>query len=98
MMATASADWSGYAYGIYGNMYGSQRLADNFGGKAEEMGIMRRSLDDVSTTYISYAALTADTVPCSTAGDSYYSCGTTDPANAYTTSCTDITLCARDTS
>ena len=66
------------------------------GSKAEVNGsgmmTKRRVLADDTTTYISYDALTADSVPCDTSGASYYDC-TTDTANAYTTSCTTITTC-----
>lgn len=61
------------------------------------MQVVRRQLDSTSG-YISYGALTADAVPCSTAGASYYDCTSSSAANPYTRSCTTITLCARDTS
>jgi hypothetical protein len=49
-------------------------------------------------TYISYAALRANSVPCSKRGSSYYNCRSTSQANPYQRSCTTITRCARSTS
>ena len=49
------------------------------------------------STYISYGALIANSVPCSNAGASYYCCAASGPANPYTRSCTFITACARIT-
>lgn len=49
-------------------------------------------------TYISYAALRANSVPCTKSGSSYYNCRSTTQANPYKRSCTQITRCARDTS
>ena len=66
-------------------------------GEFNGMGMMmakRRVLADENTTYISYDALTADSVPCDTSGASYYDC-TAEAANVYTTSCTVITTCDR---
>lgn len=48
--------------------------------------------------YISYDALRRDSVPCSTAGRSYYNCGGSGPANPYNRGCSRITHCYRDTS
>ena len=49
------------------------------------------------STYISYGALIANSVPCSNAGASYYGCAASGAANPYTRSCTFITACARIT-
>ncbi|MCO5594244.1 hypothetical protein L7F22_048271 [Adiantum nelumboides] len=95
--ATAGATWAGSAgRGSYSNMYGTSARA-YYGGDITS-DAARRVLGDTTTAYISYAALTADAVPCSTAGASYYDCAASDAANPYTRSCTTITLCARDTS
>lgn len=51
-----------------------------------------------SRTYISYAALRANSVPCTKSGSSYYNCKSTTQANPYKRSCTQITRCARSTS
>eukprot|EP00250_Pteridium_aquilinum_P001174 c11384_g1_i1 orf=303-638(+) len=51
-----------------------------------------------TTTYISYGALSANRVPCSQAGRSYYNCYGSGAANPYTRGCSKITKCLRDTS
>ncbi|XP_073286289.1 rapid alkalinization factor-like [Primulina huaijiensis] len=46
-----------------------------------------------TTKYISYAALQANSVPCSRRGASYYNCRPGAQANPYTRSCTAATRC-----
>ncbi|KAL2344060.1 hypothetical protein Fmac_005345 [Flemingia macrophylla] len=48
--------------------------------------------------YISYAALSANNVPCGRHGRSYYNCQARGRANPYSRGCSAITHCARDTS
>ncbi|CAN6200231.1 unnamed protein product [Urochloa humidicola] len=65
--------------------------------------IGRRRLDDLNGTspdgnatttgYISYLALTRDSVPCSQRGASYYNCQPGAEANPYTRGCSAITQC-----
>lgn len=45
--------------------------------------------------YISYGALSKDTVPCNHRGNSYYNCGSVGQANPYSRGCSVITQCAR---
>uniref|UniRef100_A0ACD5YFN1 Uncharacterized protein n=1 Tax=Avena sativa TaxID=4498 RepID=A0ACD5YFN1_AVESA len=45
------------------------------------------------TQYISYAALTRDSVPCSVSGASYYNCEPGADANPYSRGCSAITQC-----
>ncbi|KAH7291700.1 hypothetical protein KP509_29G029300 [Ceratopteris richardii] len=59
--------------------------------------VSRRILAGTSG-YISYGALSANRVPCSTAGRSYYNCRGSGAINPYTRGCGRITKCARDTS
>ncbi|KAK1388880.1 hypothetical protein POM88_017058 [Heracleum sosnowskyi] len=60
----------------------------------EEMMISRRMLSQGSQ-YISYSALSKDSVPCDYRGHSYYNCGSAGQANPYSRSCSVITQCAR---
>lgn len=57
--------------------------------------ISRRTLGQ-GDQYISYAALSKDSIPCNRRGSSYYSnCAHSQQANPYTRGCTAITQCAR---
>ncbi|KAH7295400.1 hypothetical protein KP509_27G044800 [Ceratopteris richardii] len=97
-VAAAAGAWPGYASGTYVDAYSAAAgAAYQSAGKISDVEDTRRSLA-TTTTYISYAALSANSVPCSTAGVSYYSCASSGAVNPYTRSCTTITLCARDTS
>lgn len=55
--------------------------------------IHRRIL--ATTSYISYAALNKNRVPCSRRGASYYNCRPGAQANPYTRGCSAITRCSR---
>ncbi|KAL6968484.1 hypothetical protein U1Q18_034286 [Sarracenia purpurea var. burkii] len=56
-----------------------------------ESEVSRRIL--ATTKYISYAALQADSVPCSQRGASYYNCKAGAQANPYSRGCSAITRC-----
>lgn len=45
--------------------------------------------------YISYGAMSKDSVPCDYRGVSYYNCGSSGQANPYSRGCSVITHCAR---
>lgn len=60
---------------------------------AMESGMSRRVLGQ--TKYISYAALSANRIPCSARGSSYYNCYRQQKMNPYTRGCSVITHCAR---
>ncbi|XP_062160622.1 protein RALF-like 19 [Alnus glutinosa] len=47
--------------------------------------------------FISYAALRANSIPCSRRGQSYYNCKKREQANPYRRGCSRITHCARIT-
>lgn len=47
------------------------------------------------SNHISYGALTANKVPCSNRGQSYYNCGASGKANPYQRGCSAATRCAR---
>ncbi|XVF66225.1 hypothetical protein PTKIN_Ptkin10aG0018500 [Pterospermum kingtungense] len=55
--------------------------------------ISRRIL--ATTRYISYGALSRNTVPCSRRGASYYNCRPGAQANPYSRGCSKITRCRR---
>ncbi|MCO5593504.1 hypothetical protein L7F22_047518 [Adiantum nelumboides] len=59
---------------------------------------MSRRILAGTANYISYSSLSANRVPCSTAGRSYYNCRGSGAANPYTRGCSKITKCQRDTS
>lgn len=67
-------------------------MDDAAGGEFDmESGSNRRIL--ATTSYISYGALSSNTVPCSVRGASYYNCQTGAQANPYTRGCSTITQC-----
>ncbi|GFP78621.1 protein ralf-like 19 [Phtheirospermum japonicum] len=47
--------------------------------------------------YISYGAMSRNTVPCNQRGQSYYNCNSHQKANPYNRGCTKATKCARST-
>lgn len=47
------------------------------------------------SNHISYGALSANKVPCSNRGQSYYNCGAPGRANPYKRGCSAATRCAR---
>lgn len=53
----------------------------------------RRNLGQAD--YISYAALSKNSVPCNKRGQSYYNCQQPGKANPYRRGCTAVTQCAR---
>ncbi|KAL5220376.1 hypothetical protein ABZP36_025089 [Zizania latifolia] len=66
-------------------------------GEAATGEALRRSLARKPTNrYISYAALSADKVPCNKRGSSYYTnCASQKAANPYHRGCSAITRCSR---
>ncbi|XP_043721675.1 protein RALF-like 33 [Telopea speciosissima] len=68
-------------------------IAECFSGNEFEMDteINRRIL--ATSSYISYAALKRNSVPCSKRGASYYNCKSGAQANPYSRGCSTITRC-----
>lgn len=65
----------------------------------ESSNTARRILQDENNTkYVSYAALSADSIPCNIRGASYYNCNSDQKINPYRRGCTQITRCARTNS
>jgi hypothetical protein len=51
------------------------------------------AISSLATGFISYRALSADNVPCSVMGASYYNCRPGAEANPYQRGCSAITMC-----
>jgi hypothetical protein len=98
MMITMARAQETVTYNWDGSAWTATTTTDNstsiYGGVESDT-----SATPATTTYISYGALMANSVPCSTAGASYYGCASSSsgPANPYSRSCTFITACARVT-
>ncbi|CAL5071232.1 unnamed protein product [Urochloa decumbens] len=82
-----------------GGVAGRRRLDDNgtspYAANATNAdGNSTSAADNATTTgYISYLALSRDSVPCSQHGASYYNCQPGAEANPYTRGCSAITQC-----
>lgn len=57
-----------------------------------------RRILQAEDSYISYAALSADSIPCNVRGASYYDCSSHLEINPYRRGCSEITRCARTNS
>ncbi|XP_073060249.1 rapid alkalinization factor-like [Primulina eburnea] len=90
--AEASSDFSLIPISKPENCRGSIAECMAEGGEFEmDSEVNRRIL--ATTKYISYAALQANSVPCSRRGASYYNCRPGAQANPYSRSCTAATRC-----
>ncbi|XP_051212229.1 uncharacterized protein [Lolium perenne] len=69
---------------------GSRRWLQEMGAVAPAEG---PAAADSGLGYISYGALSANTVPCSERGLSYYNCQPGGEVNPYTRGCSAIALC-----
>ncbi|XP_022749035.1 protein RALF-like 33 [Durio zibethinus] len=72
-------------------MLGEEQSSDFDAEFAMGSEISRRIL--ATTRYISYGALSRNTVPCSRRGASYYNCQPGAQANPYSRGCSRITRC-----
>ena len=72
-------------FGLGGVIGGRRRLDDLNGTSADA--------NSTATGYISYLALSRDSVPCSQRGASYYNCRPGAEANPYSRGCSAITQC-----
>ncbi|KAM0883073.1 hypothetical protein ACQ4PT_031870 [Festuca glaucescens] len=71
---------------------GSRRWLQEMGAVAPAEGPSAAD-SSLGMGYISYGALSANTVPCSERGQSYYNCQPGADANPYTRGCSAIALC-----
>lgn len=72
-------------------------VGDCIGEDAELLMDSHHSRHLAQHKYISYAALRANSIPCSRRGHSYYNCQKRQQANPYRRGCSRITHCARIT-
>ena len=77
-----------------GGMFGGRRRLDDDNATSIDDG-NATSIDAAVTWagFISYAALSRDSVPCSLPGASYYNCRPGAEANPYSRDCSAITQC-----
>ncbi|CAL5084638.1 unnamed protein product [Urochloa decumbens] len=77
-----------------GGVTGRRRLDDLNGTSPDAANATSADGNSTTTTgYISYLALSRDSVPCSQRGASYYNCQPGAEANPYTRGCSAITQC-----
>ncbi|CAN6185870.1 unnamed protein product [Urochloa humidicola] len=75
-----------------GGAIGRRRL-DDLNGTSPDAANATSADGNSTTGYISYMALSRDSVPCSQRGASYYNCQPGAEANPYTRGCSAITQC-----
>jgi hypothetical protein len=77
-----------------GGVFGGRRRLDDANATSIDDG-NATSIDAVmgASGFISYAALSRDSVPCSQRGASYYNCRPGAEANPYSRGCSAITQC-----
>ncbi|XP_062190649.1 protein RALF-like 22 [Phragmites australis] len=71
----------------------SRRRLDDHNGTSTDANATSTDANATSAGYISYLALSADRVPCTQRGASYYNCQPGAEANPYTRGCSAITQC-----
>ncbi|RLN35895.1 protein RALF-like 33 [Panicum miliaceum] len=82
-----------------GGVIGGRRRLDDLNGTSPDANATSADANSTSTDnatamgYISYLALSRDSVPCSQRGASYYNCQPGAEANPYTRGCSAITQC-----
>ncbi|KAF7137873.1 hypothetical protein RHSIM_Rhsim07G0187600 [Rhododendron simsii] len=81
--------WGAARSGCRGTI--AECLADGDGEFDLDSEVSRRIL--ATNKYISYGALSRNTVPCSRRGASYYNCRAGAQANPYSRGCSTITRC-----
>ncbi|XP_019230334.1 PREDICTED: rapid alkalinization factor 23-like [Nicotiana attenuata] len=83
---------------ISSHKYGNTNFGHDFGDHAIAISSRGRRILQAEDGYISYAALSADTIPCNVRGASYYDCSSHVEINPYRRGCSEITRCARSNS
>ena len=76
-----------------GGVIGGRRRLDDLNGTSPDANATSADGNSTSTGYISYLALSRDSVPCSQRGASYYNCRPGAEANPYSRGCSAITQC-----
>ena len=76
-----------------GGVIGGRRRLDDLNGTSRDANATSADGNSASTGYISYLALSRDSVPCSQRGASYYNCRPGAEANPYSRGCSAITQC-----
>ncbi|KAG2647447.1 protein RALF-like 22 [Panicum virgatum] len=76
-----------------GGVIGGRRRLEDLNGTSPDANATSADGNSTSTGYISYLALSRDSVPCSQRGASYYNCRPGAEANPYSRGCSAITQC-----
>ena len=76
-----------------GGVIGGRRRLDEINGTSPDANATSADANSTATGYISYLALSRDSVPCSQRGASYYNCQPGAEANPYSRGCSAITQC-----
>ena len=76
-----------------GGVIGGRRRLDEINGTSPDANATSADANSTATGYISYLALSRDSVPCSQRGASYYNCRPSGAANPYSRGCSAITQC-----